>query len=384
MSGSLATRSTTSVAACFAATWCAVGVVPVFTPLHVQAAEVQAPVMGPFVKSSRSVDDLVAALDSTSLQARTLADRELSHSSDATLRSLIERLARPDLSPEQLTRLTRIAWERFEKSPRAALGISFQRSFLGGAESGAVIEATIPGFDSVRVLKPGDTIYSMGGVRIRSMDDGKRVIQSYEPGERVSLHVFRDGQPILVRVTLGSMDGLTTAQPAVPQTREPMVVRDAFRMRVSRDLGDTQQRDGVELNLTKFWKGVETLQDIEARENPGPAFQARPPRRASDEGEKLDERPTALSAGGVQAPISSAHFGRFAASTTALLNRVRELEADLYKIDIQLANQDRIIDDPNTGADRRDRAERDRKLLLEKRQKLKGLLSDLESGGMTH
>jgi serine protease Do len=54
-------------------------------------------------------------------------------------------------------------------------------------------------------LKQGDVITNMDDITIRTMNQLTRELFSYEPGERVNLTVYRDGQKIEVLVTLGTM-----------------------------------------------------------------------------------------------------------------------------------------------------------------------------------
>ncbi len=111
------------------------------------------------------------------------------------------------LSPEQYNRLRVVAKEQFVSSPRAALGVQFDD--IGSRSSeGVPIARTIEGFDSERVLKSGDVMYAMSGVRVTSLDDARKIITSHDPGERMTIHLFRNGEPLIVRATLGSFEDL--------------------------------------------------------------------------------------------------------------------------------------------------------------------------------
>jgi hypothetical protein len=52
-------------------------------------------------------------------------------------------------------------------------------------------------------LQPGDTILSLGGMRIGQMADMANLLDVYKPGEKVLLQVFRNGQTQKIELTLG-------------------------------------------------------------------------------------------------------------------------------------------------------------------------------------
>jgi len=316
--------------------------------------------------SALDLDALVRALGASSLRERTEATTRLS-AARPSVDALFEVLKRDTLSAEQRERVTRLAWERFASTPRAALGISFQRGFVGGMESGAVIEGTFEGFDSNRVLKPGDTIYAMDDVRIHSMDEGKRVIQSREPGERVSLRIFRQGKPIIVRLTLGSLPDLDRRdQFANQRSLEPAVLRDAFRLKLDRAMANT--KPASPLDLQPHWEGVKVHTNEIAR----------------DEAAKLAaediERPGAPTAGGRQGAVGEAQLERFTSNPAELQTRLSTLMRELRQIDTRLQAIDLQIDDPNVGGERRAQAEKSRRILLERRARVKEAMSALQPG----
>jgi hypothetical protein len=312
------------------------------------------------------LEALVRSLGAPSLSERTDASTRLA-AARPNLDSLFEFLKRDSLAAEQRERLTRLAWERFASTPRAALGISFQRGFVGGMESGAVIEGTFEGFDSHRVLKPGDTIYAMDDVRIHSMDEGKRVIQSREPGERVSLRVFRQGKPIIVRLTLGSLPDLDRRdQFANQRSLEPAVLRDAFRLKLDRAM--VNAKPDSPLDLQPHWEGIKVHTNEVAR----------------DEAAKLAaediERPSAPSAGGRQGAVGEAQLERFTSNPGELQTRLSTLNRDLRQIDTRLQALDSQIDDPNVGGERRAQVEKSRRQLLERRARVKEAMNALQPG----
>jgi PDZ domain len=315
---------------------------------------------------TRPMRDLVTALGDADWATRNAATTELSSAPHATIDALISAVAEKNLEPEQHLRLTNLAWERFSRTPRAALGVSFQNNFVGGMESGAVISGTIEGFDSQRVLKPGDTIYSMSEVRIHSMDDGKRVIQSHEPGERVTLRLFREGQPVIVRVTLGSMVELNSKdRDRGVRPAEPAVVRDAFRLRLQRSLGTKVQRQL--LDLTEFWETlIEPFVDSNAPDHASPDQDLEPP--------------AILVAGGRQGEVGEGNFDPFGRGTDHVQGRIAALLRQIQIIDTQIQVLQQQAADPNIGAERRVKALRQLESLHERRAQLKLEIHSLQAG----
>lgn len=144
----------------------------------------------------------IAELDSPTLRAREQATVSLKTSPLLTLAQVERVLAEETLSAEQFSRLSGIAKEQFLRSPRAALGVQFD-DFGARSSEGVPITRTIEGFDSCRVLKAGDVMYAMSGVRVTSLDDARKVITSHDPGERMTIHLFRNGEALIVRAALG-------------------------------------------------------------------------------------------------------------------------------------------------------------------------------------
>lgn len=320
---------------------------------------------------------LLERLDSTDVNEREKSEQRLADDAEASLDTLLIAAADKGLSPEQQLRVTRLAFQRFASTPRAALGISFQPAFVGGAESGAVIAGTIPGFDSQRALKPGDTIYALDDVRIQSMEDGKRVIQARDPGDQVALRIFRDGQPLIVHLSLGSMTDLERNSPmGRPQGAEPAVVRDAFRLRLQRAMKESNSDEPRLLDLSRFWVGTK----VPASSDSDPAIQQSNPKRPSTSAES-DEAPTSLTAGGRQTSVSEAQFDRFTANPGDLQAKLSGIARQMSMIDNQIQRVTQQVRDPNIGAERRARANNDLRILLEKRARLKDDMESLKPGG---
>jgi hypothetical protein len=92
------------------------------------------------------------------------------------------------------------------------MGVSF--AVLDSAGEGVKVGAAVDGFDSRRVLRPGDVIREMDGVVITGGDQMEArnqmiaLIVSHDPGDQVTLGLTRAGEPVTVRLTLGNYTAL--------------------------------------------------------------------------------------------------------------------------------------------------------------------------------
>jgi hypothetical protein len=167
---------------------------------------------------AQPADDGLSTIDLTpilrALDAPDLADREraveaLVMSSAVSLREVLGLLSEVTaLTPEQRARLVGIAREMFVQSPRAAMGVQFG----GTVEKGVAIQSAVDGFDSARVIKPGDVIVAVNGEEV-TQSRMRAIILSHDPGESMTLRLRRMGESgaeehIDARVTLGSMNRL--------------------------------------------------------------------------------------------------------------------------------------------------------------------------------
>ncbi len=148
-----------------------------------------------------ALDQLVSDLDSMDAARRLQATGVLSDSPDLALRDLEPILLRPDLSPEQRTRLLTAAKNRFQSEPRAALGVEFDIELP--EEAGVHLRRTIPGFAAADILRAGDRIDYVDGVRLAGREHIRAMIISRDPGDTLSLGVLRNGSLITVEVPLG-------------------------------------------------------------------------------------------------------------------------------------------------------------------------------------
>jgi hypothetical protein len=164
------------------------------TPGGLLAQEV--PTGGP-----RSLQQLVADLGSEDFDVRVDATESLSSErSPYRLRDLEAILRSPQLSPEQRSRLMQAALARFAGEPRAAMGISAPQ--VDEAHS-IVIQSVTPDYPAAALLKPGDRIESLDGVRLDGFDSFRAIVIAHDPGDEIAIQIVRQGQSMTLRVRLG-------------------------------------------------------------------------------------------------------------------------------------------------------------------------------------
>lgn len=154
-------------------------------------------VMGKARMEEPSLDDLVVQLDDPAYAVRQSALDELARRmvSPGWIES---QLMNPALSPEQRTRLSSLGPRALMNTERGALGVQFDVQ-----RAGVLIAGTVRGFDSERMLRPGDELVSIGGERVGTSDEARAAIIANDPGEEIELRVLRGGRDQAVRVRLG-------------------------------------------------------------------------------------------------------------------------------------------------------------------------------------
>lgn len=172
-------------------------------------------------------DALIAGLADADAKARLAATTELRESGDVSLADLEAVLRTKELSTEQRRRLLGLAFDRFQGSPRAAMGVTGD---IESIRNGAVILNTFPGFPAARVIKSGDRVIHAAGMQVDSWDTLRRIIVSRNPGDDIPITVVREGTTLNLRVKLGEWSGLRERNPI-----EGGLLVDAWRIR-SRDL----------------------------------------------------------------------------------------------------------------------------------------------------
>ncbi|MBL8963496.1 MAG: PDZ domain-containing protein [Phycisphaeraceae bacterium] len=187
---------------------------------------------------------LVHDLGSESYEVRWQAYERLRTHPDARLVSFEDVLLDPTLDAEQRARVTALARGRFGVEPRAALGIRYDNAWNRARRNApAVIERAIDGFDSARVLRPGDAVVSFDGVRVTDRVNFRTHILSYDPGDVALLGIERDDAVLDVLVTMGSQDQLNTREvrgdnqwgiPAASNTISESDLDDSWAVRLGR------------------------------------------------------------------------------------------------------------------------------------------------------
>lgn len=180
-----------------------------------------------------ALDGLLKGFDSDDVATRERAAAGLASTPAIDLAALTRRIgdrAHP-LSPEQALRLNEAGVKLLKSSPRGAMGVSFGRSTPDTVEIGLPVE----GFESMRVLRQGDVVRTIAGVKAAGQEQARAIILSHDPGAEVTLEITRAGEPSTVTLHLGSYSDLDQG------TRQPMadpVMREAWRLRCARAAGD--------------------------------------------------------------------------------------------------------------------------------------------------
>jgi hypothetical protein len=151
-------------------------------------------------KAEAEVAALIRQLNDPSITVRDEAERRLSAVglSQAQLERSIQD---PASTPEQRTRLERLGARTLYQTPRGALGVSFKNDEL-------VVGQCHEGFDSQRVLKPGDQLVAVDRHLVVTIDDLRPAVIMHPPGTKVPLKVVRDGRVMTVTIELGDFGAL--------------------------------------------------------------------------------------------------------------------------------------------------------------------------------
>jgi hypothetical protein len=165
------------------------------------------------------LEKLIPALDSDDFAKREAASKEIADDSGVSLHLIEQRLcdkAHP-LTPEQALRLGEAGLRLFANTQRGAMGVQFAAPGMEGSLDGVKVGMAVDGFDSKRVLKSGDVIRDMDGVSLAVGDQSRSrnlvvaLIISHDPGDEVTLNLLRNGEPLVVKLALGSYRDLRNA-----------------------------------------------------------------------------------------------------------------------------------------------------------------------------
>lgn len=149
------------------------------------------------------VGRLLDELKDERLATRMTAAQRLASDPGLRLRDLEPWLERGDLTAEQRLRLWNAAQRRFAVEPRAALGITADPM---PQQSVTLLEVRAD-FPASGVLRPGDRVMVIDGVRIANMEDLRRAVIARDPGDVVRLRVIRNGETVDLDVPLGRYGG---------------------------------------------------------------------------------------------------------------------------------------------------------------------------------
>lgn len=84
----------------------------------------------------------------------------------------------------------------------AFLGVT--GDFVSEGQAGALITEVLPGTAAEEAgVLVGDVVIAMGGVEIQGIDDLQAQVRAHRPGEEVELILIRDGEELVLVVTLG-------------------------------------------------------------------------------------------------------------------------------------------------------------------------------------
>ncbi|MFN0131445.1 MAG: PDZ domain-containing protein [Phycisphaerales bacterium] len=149
---------------------------------------------------------LVADLGAADLATREAGSEQITKTRSIRLRHLEPLLRDPTLSPEQRVRLTSLARDRFWSEPRAAMGVRSEGPF--GSTRGVVLTLITPGFPAAEVLKVGDRVEVLDGIRLEVFETFRHVIISHDPGDEISASIVRDGVTLALKIKLGHFAAL--------------------------------------------------------------------------------------------------------------------------------------------------------------------------------
>lgn len=171
-------------------------------------AEAPAVPLAPFSESEFLA--LVAKLDAPKFADRQRALADLIDDKRITLdhiAALLNDLASP-LSPEQLSRLTQVAKDRFLKLDRGAVGMSFE----GNLRDRVVVSTLYDPFPAAKLLRVGDIIVEAAGVTLHgpsSRQTIQSIIISHDAGASIPMVIRRGREKLSLNVPLGKYSDLS-------------------------------------------------------------------------------------------------------------------------------------------------------------------------------
>jgi serine protease Do len=139
---------------------------------------------------------------------------------------------------------------------RGWLGVSMQplsddlaRSFGYKSSDGVLMGEILPDSPAEKAgIRKGDIVVTFGGTKIKDMQQLRNAVAAAQPGAKVPVEVFRDGQMATIKVELGKLDekGLAAAVNGVPDLPAGLGLSVAdLTPDVARSLGLAKDTKGV-------------------------------------------------------------------------------------------------------------------------------------------
>jgi hypothetical protein len=313
---------------------------------------------------SERLGALIRVLDAGDFAEREKAEREIVEWRELASAELDRALgAREALSPEGRVRLERTGWLRFVRSPRAAMGISFDE-----ANEQVVIASALEGFESATVFKPGDVLRTVAGRAVRSLEDARAVIVSFEPGERVRVRFTRQGEERTAWITLGRFDRLEARAPL-----DSVVMLRAWSMRLERidaRAGGGREPGGAVIDARPEGHGAQHVEYPRAEgamigEGAGVVAGGRSRTRGGWTGVETGRRPS----GGFDAGRAAIELGQVGEQIRARRERIGSLERQANDANIPAEARQRALMEADALRRDLDQLEQYRQRLLRRLQR---------------
>jgi hypothetical protein len=167
-------------------------------------------VAGVVRSEGETLAELLPLLNATEFQAREAATLKLIDNRQITLAMLEDALLDSSLTLEQRQRVGRAAKDRFDRSPRAAMGVEFGSNLVQRIG----IQRAIENFASARLLEEGDLIVEAGGVELKGPGVRGQIraqILSRNPGDTLKIVVRRGDETLNIDMPLGSFNDLRSS-----------------------------------------------------------------------------------------------------------------------------------------------------------------------------
>lgn len=221
------------------------------------------------VQKTSAVRELLPALDASDFAQREAASNRLRDDATLSIDAIGSMLAEPGLTPEQARRLVTAFRSRFAVSPRPAIGIGFE--LVPTDPRGVLINRLNRGLPAIDagLIQLGDLVVSLDGVKLipdepagqvpveadrnappdlqaamarranqnRTTNRMISLIQSYDPGDVVTLEILRLTDPSALKV------------PKEPDPRQPGVLRLTVDPAAPRERILVQAKLGLYANL---------------------------------------------------------------------------------------------------------------------------------------